>query len=136
MTGILLLAQCLTCTLPERGTKVKLENENPPIFVLSGSGKLSDLVIHGPKQRDIPGDRAFALWEITAIGGHNRAESVESIGSIKYGVVPKNYLQVYPENGSPPPSLVEGERYGYWFQTAMLLTPEHTSKSATVKLLN
>ncbi len=63
------------------------------------------------------GDRAYAVWEIKPLRGRAQAEDVESIGSIKYGVVPRNYVQVYPDNGVPPPSLIEGERYEYWFQT-------------------
>lgn len=117
LIGALIATQLLACRLAERPTKVKLEGGNPPTFVLSGSGELSDLVIHGPKQRDIPGDRAFALWEIEPKGGDQNAEAVESLGSIKYGVVPKNYVQVFPTNGETPPPLIEGERYGYWFQT-------------------
>lgn len=117
LIGALLATQLLSCTLSERATKVRLEGGNPPTFALSGSGQLSDLVIHGPKQRDIAGDRAFALWEIEPMGGDEKAEAVETLGSIKYGVVPRNYFQVYPENGVPPPPLIEGERYAYWFQT-------------------
>ena len=101
----------------ERGTKVKLKDGNPPTFVLSGSGELGDLVVYGPKQRDISSDRSFALWEIEPINGFMNERAVEDIGSIKYGVVPKGYKQVYPENGGLPPPLVAGEKYEYWFQT-------------------
>jgi hypothetical protein len=104
--------------LGERPTRVKIEASNPPVFVLSGSGKLSVFVMHGPKrQRNIVGDRAYAVWEIKSSRGDENAEDVEFLGAVKYGVVPKNYVQVYPENSAPPPPLVEGERYGYWFQT-------------------
>lgn len=112
--SILYLLLISTC---ERATNVKLEGENPPVFVLSGSGELGDLVIYGSKQRDIAGDRAYALWEIQPVNGYLNGRSVNIIGSIKYGVVPQGYKQVYPENGLPPPALVEGQKYEYWFQT-------------------
>jgi hypothetical protein len=114
----LMFVQLLACAIPnERSTKVRLEGGNPPTFVLSGSGELSDLVIYGPKQRDIIGDRAFAVWEIKPINGHEGAESIESLSPIKYGSVPKNYIEVYPGNGASAPPLIEGEKYQYWFQT-------------------
>lgn len=117
LIGTLLVTQFLSCAISGQSTRVKLEGENPPLFVLSGSGKLSDLIIFGPKQRDISGDRAFALWEIKPTDGRKASEPLETIGKIKYGVVPKNYVQIYPENGVSPPSLLEGERYEYWVQT-------------------
>ena len=101
----------------ERGTTVKLKDGNPPTFVLSGSGELGDLVIYGPKQRDVSSDRSFALWEIKPLNGFLNGRAVEDIRSIKYGVVPRDYKQVYPENGASPPHLVAGEKYEYWFQT-------------------
>ncbi len=103
----------VTC---ERATKVRLVGGNPPIFILSGSGSLSTLVIHGPKQRDIVGDRAYAVWEIVPTNGDANAKSIESLGQITYGVAPEGYKQEYPEQGTPP-ALVENQRYGYWFQT-------------------
>lgn len=119
LVATLVVSQLWTCTLlGERPTKVKIEAINPPVFRLSGSGELSVFVIHGPKkQRNIVGDRAYAVWEIKPSRGDENAQSVESLGAVKYGIVPKNYVQVYPENGVPPPPLVGGEHYGYWFQT-------------------
>jgi hypothetical protein len=37
---------------------------------------------------------------------------------VKYGVLPTGYQQIYLEDGSPPPLLVPGVRYEYWFQTS------------------
>ena len=119
---LLFLIAIISLVLPgncERATKVKLKDGNPPTFVLSGSGELAVLVIYGPKQRDFSvGDRAFAVWEIQSAGGYSNARLVEDLGSIKYGVVPKGYEQVYPEKGMSPPGLVVGEKYEYWFQTS------------------
>ena len=114
----LLLAQTSTCRPTfERATLVKLEGGNPPTFSLSGSGKLGDLVIYGPKQRDVGSDRNYALWEIKPINGFMEGEWVERLAAITYGIVPKAYEQVYPENGAQPLQLVPGERYEYWFVT-------------------
>jgi hypothetical protein len=101
----------------ERPTKVKLEGGIPPTFVLSGSGTLGDLVIYGPKQRDVGSDRNHAIWEIQPIRGFMNGEQVETIGTIKYGEVPQGYKQIYPANNAAPRSLVSGIKYGYWFQT-------------------
>ncbi|HEV8370418.1 MAG TPA: hypothetical protein VGQ39_20880 [Pyrinomonadaceae bacterium] len=101
----------------ERKTRVKLEGGSTPTFVLSGSGTLGNLLIYGPKQRDVGTDRSFALWEIEPKAGFLHGELLEKIRRIKYGVVPEGYRQVYPENNGVPPTLSTGERYEYWFQT-------------------
>lgn len=41
---------------------------------------------------------------------------LDRIGSIRYGVVPLGYKQIYPENGKELPSLLSGTNYDYWFQ--------------------
>jgi hypothetical protein len=108
---LLILASC------ERATKVTLAGGNPPGFVLSGSGELGDLRIYGPKQREVSSDLSFVIWEIEPIDGFLNGKLIEDIGSIKYGVVPQGYKQIYPENGATAPALVVGEKYQYWFQT-------------------
>lgn len=117
LIGTLLVSQFLSCGSSERNTQVRFEGGNPPIFVISGSGKLSDLIVYGPRQRETGGDRAFAVWEIKPKGGRNESLPLDDLRKIQYGVVPKNYVQVYPEDNASPPSLVEGQRYEYWFQT-------------------
>src|SRR6266850_5990985 len=120
MMRAMLLISLFSLTLMstcERATKVKLAPGNPPTFSLSGNGTLGDLIIYGPKQRDINSDRRFALWEIEPINGFMNGRSIASISTIKYGVVPEGYKQIYPENGASPPALVEGPKYEYWFQS-------------------
>ena len=113
----LVLAQIVSCALMfERPTQVKLEGGERPVFVLSGSGTLEDLVVYGPKQREMFGDRSNALWEILPKKGLKR-RGVEELGRITYGIVPAGYKQVYPERSAPPPLLVPGVRYEYWFIT-------------------
>lgn len=114
----LVLAQIVGCALIfERQTRVKLEGGERPVFVLSGSGTLGDLVVYGPRQRDIVSDRSFALWEIRPVNGYLHGRGIEELGRITYGTVPEGYEQVYPENSGPPPSLVSGVKYQYWFIT-------------------
>jgi hypothetical protein len=113
-TLIPLLLFMATC---ERPTVVKLGGGNPPTFTLSGSGELGDLRIYGPKQRDVGSDLSFAMWEIMPVNGYLEGEPIERLGKITYGVVPKGYKQIYPENDAPAPALVPGQKYEYWFQT-------------------
>jgi hypothetical protein len=114
MLSLVLLSAFETC---ERATKVTITPDNPPTFLLSGSGELGDLRIYGPKQRDVSSDLSFVVWEIQPIDGFNNGKLLEEIGSIKYGVVPEGYKQIYPENRATPLALVPGEKYSYWFQT-------------------
>jgi hypothetical protein len=105
----------------ERRTVVKIEGGNPPIFVLSGSGRLDEVIIFGPERERIvesdPFDETYAIWKLV---GEKRGEAgmaqVEDLHAVTYGVVPKGYKQVKPEAGTPPP-LRPGKRYGYWFVT-------------------
>lgn len=93
-----------------------IKGNNPPTFILSGSGRLAMLRIHGPKVRDVPGEAGFAVWEIIAKSGRFNGTLVGSLGSITYGKVPDGYVQVYPERGEAPP-LLEGEQYRAFFDT-------------------
>lgn len=101
----------------EYSTKIKLEGDESPTFVLSGSGILSDFIVYGPRQRPGEGGRAFTVWEIRSLRGPLEGERLLKLGSIKYGVVPERYKQIYPEDGSMPPPVVSGIRYAYWAQT-------------------
>ena len=114
----LVLALIVSCAPTfERRTHVKLEGGERPVFVLSGSGTLGNLVVYGPKQRDIVGDRSNAMWEILPRKGYLEGRSVEELERITYGIVPQGYKQKYPERSAPPPSLVPGVKYAYWFNT-------------------
>lgn len=100
---------------------MRLEGENPPRFVLSGSGRLGTVIVFGPEQEPIaesdPGDDTFALWEIEPDKkGEGGAMPVEELAVVTYGVVPAGYKQIKPKNG-PPPDLLPGKRYRYWFVT-------------------
>src|SRR5689334_1182466 len=95
---LLLMSTSMTaCGLFSQRSEVTLSG-NPPLFTLSGSGKLGDFIIYGPRQRDVGSDRNFAVWEIEPIKGYLEGAYIAKIGSIKYGIVPEGYKQVYPEN--------------------------------------
>jgi len=111
VTVVIFMASC------ERSTAVSLQGRYPPTFVLSGSGKLADFRIYGPKQRNVASDLNYVFWEIQPTKASFDGERVESLGEIRYGVVPNGYKQIYPENDGPPPMLVAGEKYEYRFQT-------------------
>jgi hypothetical protein len=109
-----------------RATKIRLEGADPPVFILSGTGRLAHLVIYAPPPSELEGNQDLSLaespwktlWEIEPIGGYERARKIEDIGAVRYGVVPAGYKQNYPDNGVGPPALVRGNKYEYWFDTA------------------
>jgi predicted tellurium resistance membrane protein TerC len=99
-----------------RATKVRLTG-NPPVFILSGSGTLTHMVIYDARQSNDDQDQSCALWEIEPVSGYHKARLLEEIGTINYGEVPEGYRQVCPENGDPP-ALARGNTYEYWFDTS------------------
>jgi hypothetical protein len=103
---LLITGVVLAC---ERATKLVISGNNPPTFVVSGSGSLGTIRVRGPeKQRDAAGEDAFLYWVI--VNKEDEEQLVERLGPIRYGKVPAGYKQIYPEQGEAPP-LVEGERY-------------------------
>ncbi len=117
----LLLLMVVSFQLCERRTVVKLEGGRPPTFVLSGSGRLGEVMIFGPDQEPIaesnPFDETHALWKIAPEkDGEANAKPVEEVGRVTYGVVPPGYKQIKPKTGEAAP-LLPGARYRYWFVT-------------------
>jgi hypothetical protein len=92
-------------------TKITITGGPVPTFGLSSSGTMVDFTIRGPRQRAGEHSGAFIVWELRPIGNTDDIDDLNGIGSIKYGEIPKGYKQVYPENNSPPPPLLEGEHY-------------------------
>src|ERR1044072_5169905 len=110
-----LMLCCLSCD--EKKTEVKLEDGNPPTFVMSGSGNLVEMSI-GLEIQDKtikPSKRAPVTWKI--VPTNRDGKGVETIGKIKYGIVPEGYRQIIPANGEPPPRLVPGNYYYYYLET-------------------
>ncbi len=118
--AFILLASLVTLSC-ERRTKVSLRGDSRPIFELSGSGRLGEVIIFGPEQERIarsdPFDTTYALWDLKPEKeGEAGAAFLEDLHSITYGVVPRGYVQVKPKSGLPQP-LTPGNRYRYWFVT-------------------
>ncbi|MFN7946362.1 MAG: hypothetical protein U0Z53_13505 [Blastocatellia bacterium] len=107
----LIIMIIIVCTVAacERNTHLKITSDNPPGFVMSGSGKLARIRVRGPKVREALGEDKYIVWEIKSQKGYD-GEFVEELGPVTYGQVPPGYVQIYPEQGEAPP-LVEGERY-------------------------
>lgn len=103
-------------------TRVRLEGANPPIFNLSGTGTLCHVAIFDtpdPGTEDEQnGLEGATIWEIEPIDGYECGRKVEEIGEIQYGVVPAGYKQTQPNDGIVPPTLIKGQKYEYWFDTA------------------
>ena len=97
----------------QKSTHIDLEGGEKPTFKLNGGGSLGRFVIYGPRQRAGEGSVAFTTWEIVPIDGQLNGRYLWTLGSIKYGVVPKGYKQIYPENNLSPPLMVENEIYRY-----------------------
>lgn len=115
--GFILLALCLTGC--ERSTRVWVKGGTAPVFDLSGSGAVAIFTVYSPDyvtKAEKPFDENFALWEIKPSAGYPRGTWIRDLGSITYGVVPPEYVQVIPKVGSPPP-LTEGQRYFFHVDT-------------------
>jgi hypothetical protein len=107
----------------ERDTRLTIKGGNPPTFVMSGSGSLGTFRVRGPKkQREAEGEDASIYWQIKTKEDYGRY--IEDLGPITYGIVPKGYVQVYPEKGEAP-QLVEGESY---YVQALMVDANGTAK--------
>ena len=100
----------------QKSTHIDLEGGEKPTFKLNGGGSLDRFIVYGPRQREGGGSVAFTVWEIVPINGLSNGRYLWTLGSIRYGVAPKGYKQIYPENNVSPPLIVEGETYRYMAQ--------------------
>lgn len=91
----------------EQSTEVILTgNSEKPTFEFSGSGTLTELVVFSPEYAEAaetPHDPRFALWCIQPADPGSWGEPVWRIRAIRYGVVPKGYVQCEPLQGEPHP---------------------------------
>jgi hypothetical protein len=111
LEAVLLLVFSLLTMACERDTQLTIETSDPPKFIMSGSGTLGSLRIVGPKrQRETFGEDASVYWMIKP-EPEGDPENVEALSPITYGRVPPGYIQVYPEQGTNAPALVEGQKY-------------------------
>jgi hypothetical protein len=93
-----------------------IENTSPPRFVFSGSGSVTHLQVTGPDlepvlSREGSGDRSApkVYWEVASSPGRPMNE----MRSVTYGTVPDGFIQIQPQNGGPPPRLVEQQLYNF-----------------------
>ena len=91
----------------ERDMTILVRNDsNPPIFKLSGSGRLIFFkVSEAQRGQPSPTDHP-AMWEIRP----TEENLISQLPEITYGVVPPGFTQLVPNTGTPPP-LVEGKLY-------------------------
>lgn len=113
----------------EVDTKITVSSEIPPKFTFSGSGGIHRLFISGPYSQEeihllmnskslmtkeeveqlkaaVPGDRH--LWELDPT---NVRTNLPNIPPITYGIVSKEFTQVYPKDNESPSPLQEGKFY-------------------------
>ncbi len=92
----------------EIDTKVNVTGGNPPVFQMTGNGRLSSIRVRGHNaQRNVFGEDALIYWEIDQNGS---GRAVGELGSVTYGTIPEGYAQKYPETGVAP-KLDEGQYY-------------------------
>jgi hypothetical protein len=117
----------LFCTVStigcERSTQVRLEGGTSPVFLLSGSGNVTDFSVYIVSRSDFslgrtvdsPSSESFftqpAVWRIETRGGVIHVPAIKDIGQVTYGVVPKGYTQSVPSDGSVPPPILQGKQY-------------------------
>jgi hypothetical protein len=113
--AIWLLAGC------ERLTRVRVEGEATPVFVLSGSGNLAKLEVYllpiSYENETDPFWTSPAVWRIDVQQGYLRRRSLEDIGKVTYGAVPLGYKQTNPENNQPPPAILPDRIYRVSLET-------------------
>lgn len=104
----------------QRHASMVIETGPPLRFVMSGPGKVTSFQVSGPdlereSNRQREGDRLMLLkvyWELAPIAAEGRG--FDENGAITYGQVPEGFVQVQPQNGTPPP-LVERHLYNVRF---------------------
>jgi len=80
-------------------------------FKLSGTFKVRRLSLSRySTEIEEPNDPRFTVWQIEAANPRTSG-SAWQLNSIKYGVVPVGYVQVFPAQGVPPSPLEPGNLY-------------------------
>jgi hypothetical protein len=102
-TAIVLLS-ILIFTACERKIALRVTGSNTPTFLISGKGAGTLFVEGNLPQRRSNGRNAYFYWQIAHKSGVR-------VHQVEYGKVPPGYIQIYPENGTPPPQLNEETQY-------------------------
>ena len=101
----------------EIDTKATIDGKNPPTIALSGSGGIYFLRV---MEESI--DTKFfekgegGIWQIEPLE-ELRSKTLWQYPRIKYGEVPRGFIQRIPKDGSKPPPLEEGKSYNVWAPT-------------------
>jgi hypothetical protein len=95
----LLIGSLLLTSSCASSFKIRVSEESPPVFHLSGHAALLSFKV---STRSGP-----PVWEIYGPKGH---KPVSEVSPIKFGEIPPGCSQDIPSIGSPPP-LTEGEVY-------------------------
>jgi hypothetical protein len=99
----------------EVGTQISIDGLIPPSFSFNGTGNQIEFLISRvpPENRTIypyhKTDKDIVLWRIVPAKG--TPDQARVWPSVTYGKVPPGFVQNVPQNGDPPPGLVEGEIY-------------------------
>jgi hypothetical protein len=102
----------------EIDTKGHVNSENPPTIKLSGSGRIYFLrVLEEPVDQKDFWKNTGGIWQIEP-DGEMKEKSIFHYPAIEYGVVPNGFIQVVPEDGSPPAPLEEGKTYNVFAPTS------------------
>lgn len=106
----------------ERPTQVRLEGPGP-VFVLSGSGRLSSFSVYVVSPPDLNFGRTVdslsldsfftqpAVWHIESQADVSDGRVVSDIARLSYGIVPYGYKQSAPLDGLAPPPIAPGRQY-------------------------
>jgi hypothetical protein len=105
----------------ERPTHVEVKGGTMPVFILAGSGELSNFSIYllppSPETMDKPIFDETPVWRIEALPNWLHGRPVEEISQLTYGVVPPRYKQTISKDGSPPPAIIPGRAYFFDCET-------------------
>lgn len=111
----LVIPLCLIGMVPEyeQATEVGLKGAGSDDigFKLSGTSTVGALSVNRySAEIQEPNDPRFAMWRIEAADPRTLKQAWV-LNTVRYGVVPVGYVQVFPPHGVPPPPLEPGKTY-------------------------
>lgn len=104
---LLLISGC------EISTTVSVNSKNPPSFNIHGSGGIYFLRVVDITTCKKSLDECPKLWEVKPV----KSGYIKDLPVITYGKVPEGFQQIFPENNTPLPVLIEGKIYSVWTPT-------------------
>ena len=98
--AILIALASSACEEARCPTRVKIDRNNPPTFILYGNGHVSAIVVTDVSANDLSGfDPQRIMWEIVPTGETKPSR----FPNITYGIVPPGFVQRTPASGAPRP---------------------------------